>query len=84
MPRRRRYNSREIDIQPEHIVAGIALAVIFSIVFVVYFAWNTLTQCVFHFPIRWDFTTCISEQVTSSSSTSTKTTGQILQTMVSR
>ena len=46
----------------EKFMWGLAF-VVFVICFIVYFMYGLFTNCIFHWPIRWDFGTCWHEQI---------------------
>ena len=45
----------------------ILTAVVFTIFFILYFVSGFVSNCIFHWPIRLDVSTCWNEQITPSS-----------------
>jgi len=58
MSRSRRINKRE-----KQFIGWIIVLFVFAIVFIISFVHNLFVNCIFHWPIRWDFGTCWHEQI---------------------
>jgi hypothetical protein len=60
MPRRKHHRLTQKEFQ------WILSAVVFFVCFVVWFVINYFSNCIFHWPPRWDAKTCWNEQVVPS------------------
>ena len=54
---------REKPMSKEEKVAWIITCVVFVVCFVAYFIYGFFSNCIFHWPIRWDIGTCWHEQI---------------------
>lgn len=64
MSRRRKYHYYSSKgLTKEEKFRWILVIIIFIVGFLIYFSYGILTNCVFHWPIRWDVMTCWNEQV---------------------
>lgn len=60
----RNYNSRKMSKFERF--QWVVTIMIFCILFVIYFAYKFLSNCIFEWPIRWDVHTCWKEQIAPS------------------
>lgn len=59
--RRRRHDRRK----EEDLKDWIPALIVFAVVFLVVFIGRLFSNCIFEWPIRWDFGTCWNEQIES-------------------